>query len=170
MMQRSCSDSHCVFVQNGLLLSEPVSKQANRFGQLGRELTKNPADVITLPHGQVASCVAAGGDKSSGHSAVGTTTGDLLTFGCDRWLQLGLGASSGGASGYTWSDGKLWQRDPQLVSALHSILPGKSKCNVVDVSCGSEHTAALCISGHVITWGRGNKGKCDKIRGWAYCM
>ena len=105
-----------------------------------------------------AICVAAGGDSQSGHSAVLTADGSVYTLGCDRWQQLGLGSSSGGTAGYTWLDGKIWQREPHRVTALDTILEGRP-CRVVDIAAGSEHTACLCSTGEVVTFGRGHKGQ-----------
>jgi alpha-tubulin suppressor-like RCC1 family protein len=80
----------------------------NAMGQLGRsegELSK-PYPVLTVPRDADIrfSRGFAGGLSESGHSAIlDTTRTRLYIAGCDRWQQLGMGSSSGGASGYTWT-------------------------------------------------------------------
>jgi hypothetical protein len=135
-------------------------KNSLKFGQLGRAASEQDCTskgrVQQLPTNAIR--VAAGGDNQSGHSAVLTATGAVFTFGCDRWQQLGLGSSSGGTAGYTWLDGKIWQREAKPVIALSSI-------KVVDIACGFEHTACLCESGEVVTFGRGNRGQLGLTTG-----
>ena len=57
-----------------------------------------------------------------------------------------------GAVGYSWEDGKIWRKTPQLVKALAGN-------NVVDVACGGDHTLALTDRGTVFGWGRGQSGQ-----------
>ena len=50
-----------------------------------------------------------GGLPDAGHTAIVDAHGRLWMTGCDRWQQLGLGSANGGASGYTWTSGKVFQ-------------------------------------------------------------
>lgn len=58
---------------------------------------------------------------------------------------------------YSWGegdDGKLGHNNrlnfdrPKLIEALSGI-------GVVDIACGSAHSACITSSGHVLTWGKG---------------
>jgi alpha-tubulin suppressor-like RCC1 family protein len=175
MSSSDCSapnHGHCLEAIAGQLFSwVPIStptrpkkeaariKGALKFGQLGRLASEDDCStktIVELPEPIVR--VAAGGDNQSGHSAALTSSGRVYTFGCDRWQQLGLGSSSGGTAGYTWLDGKIWQRTPKRVVAMDSILQG-NRGHVVDIACGFEHTACLCDNGDVVVFGRANKGQ-----------
>src|SRR3546814_15080290 len=69
--------------------------------------------------------------------------------------------SAGDGQVYTWGrgdDGRLghgdngWQYVPRLLERL-------SNRSVVQVACGSYHTAAVTASGELLTWGGGMYGK-----------
>lgn len=58
---------------------------------------------------------------------------------------------------YSWGegeDGKLGQpsrmnlEKPRLIEALSGI-------GIVDIACGSAHSACITSAGHVLTWGKG---------------
>jgi len=71
------------------------------------------------------------------HSAAVTFNGNLLTWGSNQQCQLGIG------------------NEPKQVPIPVQV-PNLS--NVQEVSCGSEHTAALTTQGLVYTWGEGEGG------------
>jgi hypothetical protein len=162
VVRESCGENHCLLLDSlGRVFSRAKSSdratcgRALRFGQLGRPATAadcTEAGRVEIPSREPAVAIAAGGDKSSGHSVVVLRDGTVFAFGCDRWQQLGLGSASGGAAGYTWANGKIWQREP-------THLPALDGAGVVDVACGSEHTACLTRGGQVWTFGRGDRGQ-----------
>ena len=73
------------------------------------------------------------------HTALITRRGALLTFGHGVCGRLGHGD-------------EVDRRVPTAVAAL-------AGCEVVAVSCGREHTAALTADGRVFTWGWGEAGR-----------
>jgi hypothetical protein len=105
---------------------------------------------------------AAGGDKDGGHSAVVLSDGRVLTCGCDRWQQLGLGSSSSGAAGYTWKDGRIWQplllRVPALSTDAYKATTFDND-PIIDVSCGADYTISQTRMGRVIGIGRSHLGQ-----------
>ena len=158
----SCSATHCLDIEPDTrrVLSwakerSRTSRTSNRFGQLGRGRS---CSLCAAPVALPAPCVdvSAGGGKDAGHSAAVTATGEVYTWGCDRWQQLGLGSPEAGAAGYTWAKGSIWQWEPQraFVPAL-----------VQHVACGNDHTVALARDGcTVFTWGRGEHGQLGRDR------
>lgn len=166
---KSCSSSiHCVMIEQGLALAwapapSPVdgektkkNKNGNRFGQLGRtndESTPLPLSVNGKPVVGVVAA-AAGGGKDGGHTVIVDDTGSIFTCGCDRWQQLGLGAAQGGAAGYTWANGRIWQNTLQRLAAFDA-----SQTTFRDVAAGADHTLALASDGSVYGWGRSSLGQ-----------
>jgi alpha-tubulin suppressor-like RCC1 family protein len=166
-----CSATHCVQVSSATkeLLTWAIGskyKTGNRFGQLGRgfvggaieEVAKRKSIDSALTKAPILwAQAAAGGNKDSGHTAAVTSDGQVYTFGCDRWQQLGLGAAAAGSVGYAWQDGKIWQTLPSLVTALTE--------RIHMVACGDDHTVALAHDGRsVYTWGRGEHGQLGHRR------
>ena len=155
----------------------------NELGELGR--TNDPYKLLPIKlvvDGSTrinASQAYTGGFPSSGHSALIDNHGYLYLCGCDRWQQLGLGSSNGGASGYTWKGGRLWQTQFQradhvieLLQRLDSNLgmkkqPDNIKKNdnnsrrwIRDVALGGDHTVILSSNKKdVITFGKGGEGQ-----------
>mmetsp|Transcript_7757 Transcript_7757/g.14126 ORF Transcript_7757/g.14126 Transcript_7757/m.14126 type:complete len:272 (-) Transcript_7757:75-890(-) len=139
----------------------------NAMGQLGRsrgELSK-PYPVLIVPQDADIrfSRGFAGGLSESGHSAIlDTTRTRLYIAGCDRWQQLGLGSSSGGASGYTWTDGgRIWRNEFVFTKHLHEFMNETSGTNKIrDVALGGDHTVVLSGNQHdVYTFGKGGEGQ-----------
>ncbi len=157
--EQAKSATHVASVgHNGVLTTYAVHKSGNRFGQLcnGRasRLERLYSKHIVASNVKVA---AAGGGKDAGHTIYATNEGDVYTCGCDRWQQLGLGASSAGSAGYTWRGGKIWQKSPQKVDALKHT-------KIVDVAAGADHSLALSDTGEVYAFGRGDEGQVSRGR------
>lgn len=153
--------------------------KTNHLGQLGRTgKSSKPAkasfsdpDVVNDPQEKPldskieidAKKVYTGGTKDAGHSVVLDQKGYLWFAGCDRWQQLGLGASINGASGYTWK--ALWQesfqRNPHLMDLLKSMNPSIDEKDLVrDVAVGGDHTLVLSSNQQdVISFGQGAEGQ-----------
>jgi alpha-tubulin suppressor-like RCC1 family protein len=156
--------------------------KTNSLGQLGRTGKKNvpqPAlfanpeqqqqqhereessKSITSVRGYV------GGFKDAGHSAILDSQGFLWFSGCDRWQQLGLGSSSGGAAGYTWKNGALWQETFQRNDYLRNLMNGHKEKNddkepmrIRDVALGGDHTVILANNKKdIFTFGKGREGQ-----------
>ena len=165
-----------------------TAKCNNELGQLGRNgdvsislpitLSDSPSQPAIAQAAPTESAVGAayaytGGFSSSGHSAILDTNGSLWFSGCDRWQQLGLGSSSGGASGYTWKNGRLWQdffqRNEYVVDLIKRLDPSlnesaikneKAKRYVRDVALGGDHTLILSSNRRdVISFGKGGEGQ-----------
>ena len=176
----SCSSTHCAQVRDHRVYTWAThASRGNRFGQLGRPVASEDhgeAHAVALPASSGTPVLAAaGGNKDAGHTAVLTDKGLVYTFGCDRWLQLGLGSTEAGAVGYSWEGGKIWRESPQLVFAL-AKRPAPTKMTkmldtqpaptrIIDVSCGADHTVALAANRKdVFTWGRGEHGQLGRGR------
>ena len=143
----SCSNSHCLAIDAATrrVISWGTRSRGNRFGQLGRgrncQLTA--ALVERLADDEVVH-VAAGGGAEAGHSAAVTVTGDVFTWGCDRWQQLGVGE---------WMSGKMYHATPQKARVS----------GIAKIACGDDHTIALSRDGAtVFTWGRGEHGQLGR--------
>ena len=130
----SCSATHCLAleVSTRRVVSWTTRSSGNRFGQLGRGKYRPAAVPATVDVGAAHRVVgvSAGGGKDAGHSAVVTEAGEVFTWGCDRWQQLGLGSPDAGAVGYTWEKGRIWQPVARRVRV----------CNIAQVACGADHT------------------------------
>ena len=108
----------------------------------------------------------AGGTKDAGHSAVLDDNRYLWFTGCDRWQQLGLGSSTAGAAGYTWT--ALWQEKFQRNDHLRELMVSKIKCGddndgdaeIRDVAIGGDHTLILAKNKKdVFSFGKGREGQ-----------
>lgn len=163
---------------NGIPFSYCHSNKScsNELGELGR--TGDPSKLLPITivdHDKttiIASHAYTGGLPSSGHSAIIDNQGYLWLCGCDRWQQLGLGSAHGGASGYTWQGGRLWQTQFQkndhvieLIQQLDPNLGTTTKHNssrrwIRDVALGGDHTIILSSNKKdVITFGKGGEGQ-----------
>mmetsp|Transcript_26021 Transcript_26021/g.36473 ORF Transcript_26021/g.36473 Transcript_26021/m.36473 type:complete len:283 (-) Transcript_26021:1500-2348(-) len=147
----------------------------NTFGQLGRPTTKMKTSVphsVTsfLPVNARAVRGFVGGLSDSGHSAILDSNGNLWVAGCDRWQQLGLGSSEGGASGYTWGDGgKIWRTEFTLNPYVNELLmkfrrknydKDEGGCTIRDVALGGDHTLVLASNQRdVVSFGKGSEGQ-----------
>lgn len=153
----------------------------NLIGQLGRggksskpskalfsnpHVAKDSSEGIRNTHVDVkASKAYTGGTKDAGHSAVIDSKGHIWLTGCDRWQQLGLGASTNGTSGYTWE--RLWQESFQRNDFLLDFIKSKSgeSCNdnstlIRDVAIGGDHTLVLAFNQKdVYSFGKGAEGQ-----------
>lgn len=139
--------------------------RASSMGQLGRDNTRSPFKKpgrVPLPSGvrAVKAFVSNSLDPDSGHSAILDDKGKLWMAGCDRWQQLGLGSSNGGATGYTWQGGKQWQ-NRFMVSNFVGELMEKENCSEIrDVALGGDHTLVLSSNKKsVYAYGKGGDGQ-----------
>ncbi|KAF1317060.1 E3 ubiquitin-protein ligase herc4, partial [Globisporangium splendens] len=116
----------------------------NGYGQLGidseDELLSSPA-IVSLPNVQKMAAIAAG----LAHTAVLTANGDIHTCGWGLYQQLGHGSTQD-------------ERKPRVVEALRDL---DASCGgpIVQIACGSWHTAARTQDGDVYTWGWGKDGQ-----------
>jgi len=150
----------------------------NTFGQLGRPTGKKKSSsssssssiphsvTLFLPPNVKAVRGYVGGLSDSGHSAILDSSGNLWVAGCDRWQQLGLGSSQGGASGYTWGDGgKIWRTEftlnPYVNEVLLKFQTKKQDQHIIrDVALGGDHTLVLSSNQKdVISFGKGGEGQ-----------
>lgn len=144
---------------------------SNALGQLGRTSSSNnnkktPQLVEGFPILASARTVHAGGSNESGHSAIVDSEGNLWMAGCDRWQQLGLGSSHGGAAGYTWEDGRIWRpfftQNTSLLSLMQQRDNGSS--SIRDVALGGDHTVVLSSNrSDVYTFGKGGEGQLGVV-------
>ena len=126
------------------------------LGQLGRKGRSSAILQVHTEQGVRFEQAYVGGNKQSGHSALVDTDGRLWMFGNDRWQQLGLGSSKGGAAGYTWK--ALWQERPVLNEWFHEVMPTGS--TIRDMALGADHTVLLASNRRdVIVWGNGQHGE-----------
>lgn len=93
---------------------------------------------MILPADDPPLSVSCGG----GHTLVLLSSGAVLSCGLNDWGQLGTGAAPG-------------QEGAPLPSPVASLPP-----DVLFVSAGSSHSAAVTASGRVFAWGRNDKGQC----------
>jgi len=110
-----------------------------------------------------------GGTKDAGHSAILDSQGHLWFTGCDRWQQLGLGASVNGASGYTWKNGALWQETFQRNGFLLQLMRSKNDTGagegIRDVAIGGDHTLVLSNNQmDVFSFGKGAEGQLGIVQ------
>lgn len=143
------------------------------LGQLGRDTTggtttsgsKKHTGRVPLPTPAVGAVqqvyASIGSSSDSGHSAFIDQYGRLWMSGCDRWQQLGLGSSNGGATGYTWIQGRIWHERFTLSNHVNELMgridgPG---CSIRDVALGGDHTLVLSSKGSVYAFGKGGDGQ-----------
>jgi alpha-tubulin suppressor-like RCC1 family protein len=137
---------------------------SNDMGQLGRTggSISTPRPVV-IDENVVAFRSYAGGLSESGHSAIlNTSRTSLYLAGCDRWQQLGLGSSKGGASGYTWANGgRIWRNEFVWNHYLQDcMLEESGSCRIRDVALGADHSVVLSENRkHVYTFGKGGEGQ-----------
>jgi len=140
----SCSSAHCISIDAATrrVVTYSTRSRGNRFGQLGRGRECSPRGFVGLERRIIS--VAAGGSNESGHTAAVTAEGDVYTWGCDRWQQLGIGA---------WVGGKMAHAVPQRARVQ----------NIRQVACGDDHTVALSRDGMTVyAWGRGEHGQLGR--------
>ncbi|XP_075870936.1 RCC1 domain-containing protein 1 isoform X2 [Nelusetta ayraudi] len=139
-------------------------------GQLGHGgLTpeEEPRAVEAL-WGMPMSCVAAGG----WHSVCISDGGDLYVWGWNESGQLGLPSralrktleqqqsTQAGASSTVEAEGGDENEEVFIsIQAFPALLDVSTSCEVVTVSCGSRHTAAVTTTGDLYTWGWGEYGQ-----------
>ena len=146
--------------------------RSSRCGQLGRPGRASvPAPVVYQTHARDESSAAVvvvaqrayvGGQSDSGHSAIVNDAGDQLwVSGCDRWQQLGLGSALGGASGYTWKNGKVFQNEfVENTFVLEYLRRLDPTATIRDVAIGGDHTVVLSSNQRdVVTFGKGAEGQ-----------
>lgn len=96
-----------------------------------------------------------GGLSDSGHSALLDSRGHVWLAGCDRWQQLGLGSTSGGSSGYTWNQGRVWRN-----KFVRNDFLAKVAGPIRDVALGGDHTVVLSSNQKdVYVFGKGGEGQ-----------
>lgn len=153
----SCSRYHCIDIDDlgaaySWATAEKGLKQALRFGQLGwgtppSEEQPEPCKARRVAMPPEAPQTIVGVAAGDAHSALVDATGGLWMCGSDRWLQLGQDHAA-------WNKGKVWQREPCLVSALQ-----RAGARIVQAACGADHTLALDDAGRVWAMGRGEHGQ-----------
>jgi alpha-tubulin suppressor-like RCC1 family protein len=141
--------------------------RTNALGQLGR-VTTDRSSVKTPSRVDIKSAKAVkayvGGSSESGHTAILDAHGTLWMAGCDRWQQLGLGSSTGGSSGYTWQDGKLWQEQFLATPHLTEFLNEHGTKSIRDVALGGDHTVVLSSNQRdVYMFGKGGDGQLGLV-------
>lgn len=138
--------------------------RTNNLGQLGRQgKAKVPAPVRIADVVVVVKAAFVGGMSDSGHTVILDPSGGMWVTGCDRWQQLGLGSPNGGAGGYTWSAGKVFQTTFQrntFVPEFVKRLNGGGAATIRDVALGGDHTVVLSSNQRdVVTFGKGGEGQ-----------
>lgn len=157
----------------------------NELGQLGGRGADVllPAEVALPPALSVAS-VAAG----CSHSALLGSRGEVYTWGCNAWGQLGLGdrlprerptrvrglpavralacgqhtaAVGEGGEFFTWGNGKRGQlgHGDTASCALPRRVQALARTRVAQVACGRYHTAVVTADGSAHAWGGGESGQ-----------
>ncbi|KAL7451056.1 hypothetical protein ACHAWC_002902 [Mediolabrus comicus] len=157
--------------------SKSCSNELGELGRTGDPYKLLPITIVDHDKSIIASQAYTGGLPSSGHSAIIDNHGYLWLCGCDRWQQLGLGSSNGGASGYTWQGGRLWQtqfqKNDYVIELLQQLDPNlgtmekklgnngnSSRRWIRDVALGGDHTIILSSNKKdVITFGKGGEGQ-----------
>lgn len=125
-------------------------------GQLGHG-TLDTVAAPTVIHSLAASGVVVVDISAGGfHSALLTSSGDILTCGGARYGQLGHAADDSAADDHCAS--------PRPVDFPSGTLA--SGDSWVAVSCGGNHSGCLSRSGAVYTWGRGDSGQLGVSDRW----
>lgn len=134
-IQIACGDQHsAVVTERGRV----YVFGNNEWGQLGLGHTKasNKPSFIKVLKPEKTLLVACG----RSHTLLYTDSGKLFSFGGNEDGQLGHGDRNNETS-------------PKLVESLSSV-------KLKEISCGSNHCAALTVSGDVYTWGLNTEGQC----------
>ncbi|XP_078618718.1 X-linked retinitis pigmentosa GTPase regulator-like isoform X2 [Branchiostoma floridae x Branchiostoma japonicum] len=130
----ACGDEHTALVtENGRL----YTFGSNDWGQLGLGHTKTaskPSCVKSLKH-EKAKLVACG----RSHTLIATEDGKLYAFGNNGETQLGV-------------TGMQTSPSPVLVESMTAQ-------NIIALSAGTDHSAALTGDGKVYVWGGGSEGQ-----------
>jgi alpha-tubulin suppressor-like RCC1 family protein len=140
--------------------------RSNAMGQLGRKTLsrkdcKTPTLIVGIPTRAIR-CFA-GGTEESGHTAVLDDKGYLWLAGCDRWQQLGLGSSEGGASGYTWENGQILRDFFTSNPFLQDFLSQRRE-TIRDIALGADHTLVLSSNQkNVYAFGKGGEGQLGLV-------
>lgn len=141
----ACGALHTLTLQS---TQEVCSFGYNFNGQLG--ITTNSGMAFAnitpskIPNIRNAKQVSAG----NSHSAILTTSGQVLTFGLNQRGQLGRNTNVG----------------LNTANPIPTVIPDIS--NAVSVSCGANHTAILLSTGQILTFGvnlRGQLGRSTNI-------
>lgn len=92
------------------------------------------------------------------HVAILLNNGKVLTYGVNRYGQLGNRDAPTSAEGgdVNWNDGNKMYRYPEEIVDPSGIYDGT---NASSISCGQYHTAVLLNNGKVLTFGRNNYGE-----------
>ncbi|XP_075155337.1 E3 ubiquitin-protein ligase HERC2 [Haematobia irritans] len=107
-----------------------------RLGVGGIESCAVPTLVASLQHVFVKKVAVNSGGK---HCLALTTDGEVYSWGEGEDGKLGHG-------------NRIGYDRPKLIDDLTGI-------GIVDIACGSAHSAAITSSGHVLTWGKGRYGR-----------
>lgn len=102
----------------------------------------------TLSH-KIVNCYTriCGGFNDSDYSMLlDANCRTLWVSGCDRWQQLGLGSSHGGAFGYTWEQqGRIWRN--AFVKNNHvwdRMQQDDADCKIRDLALGEGNIRLSC--------------------------
>ena len=139
----ACGTDHCLLLtQSGELLSFGLGTR----GQLGHgDLSPQTKPcLIQALAGVPVKAIACG----LWHSLVLSRTGDMYSWGWNRDGQLGLRQSSVTTVAL-----------PSLVEVISGSCAGGDSVEVVSVSCGSRHSAAVTEAGELFCWGWGGWGQ-----------
>ncbi|KAI8124136.1 putative E3 ubiquitin-protein ligase HERC2 [Lucilia cuprina] len=107
-----------------------------RLGVGGTDSWAVPTLVASLQHVFVKKVAVNSGGK---HCLALTTDGEVYSWGEGEDGKLGHG-------------NRMSYDRPKLIDDLTGI-------GIVDIACGSAHSAAITSSGHVLTWGKGRYGR-----------
>uniref|UniRef100_A0A7S3V4U3 Uncharacterized protein n=1 Tax=Chaetoceros debilis TaxID=122233 RepID=A0A7S3V4U3_9STRA len=151
-------------ILDGTLYTWGTRNTLGILGRAGKSRKPLPAVFAGIDSKVHVKACFVGGTKDAGHSAALDAEGNLWLTGCDRWQQLGLGSSVGGAAGYTWQDGRLWQETFQRNGFVLELM--RKKCgsgedsDIKDVAIGGDHTVILANNQKdVFTFGKGSEGQ-----------
>lgn len=103
-----------------------------RLGIGGTDSVSTPVLVESLQHVCIKKVAVNSGGK---HCLAMTSEGEVYSWGEGEDGKLGHG-------------NRINYDRPKLIDALSGI-------GVVDIACGSAHSACITTSGHVLTWGKG---------------
>lgn len=150
MTSIACGKEHALLLSSS---GEVYSLGNGSRGQLGRGLIveEQSAAVIQALEGIKIQFIVAGG----WHSAAISESGDLYMWGWNETGQLGLSVNHDDTDDdrQTATSGKV----PCQTFPVPVDFPGD--LDVMIVSCGSRHTAAIAGDGSVWTWGWGHYGQ-----------